>query len=95
MNPGTHPRSTCGLRLFAATAALLFVGCASPGPSAKTTQNATATAGPGYAWHDPRFYDPWLDPEAVVLPPPPFTGFGSDGKIPPMLPTRPRPAAGP
>lgn len=48
----------------------------------------------GYGWHDPKFYQPWFDPSSIVLPPPPFTGFSADGKIAPMLPTRPRPAGG-
>lgn len=59
-----------------------------------TTATPPASANLGYGWHEPKFYQPWFDPSSIVLPPPPFTGFSADGKIAPMLPTRPRPAGG-
>ena len=45
-----------------------------------------------YGWRDPGFYEPWFDPAAIVLPPPTaFRGFGTDGRLIPLLPQQPRP----
>lgn len=75
----------------------LLVGCdtAPGGLGSLPPQEATATGKPSqlaYGWHDPAFYQPWHDASAVILPPPPFTGFDGDGRTAPMLPTRRRPA---
>ena len=70
--------------------ALGLAGCASPGLEDAGSSAATSVR----AWHDPGFYEEWHDPAAVVLPPPPFTGFAADGQTAPMLPVRLRPASG-
>ena len=60
------------ITLLLAVTALFAGGCVSPAPSpAPAAATSTASETFGYAWNDPFFYEPWYDPSAFVLPPPP------------------------
>ncbi|MCU0792704.1 MAG: hypothetical protein MUE42_07600 [Opitutaceae bacterium] len=94
--------NTRSLPVFMSRATLLLVatggalalgalsGCAtSPGNSSAPDSSVRLE------WQDPDFYAPAHDRRSIVLPPPPFTGFSTDGKTAPLLPTRQRPASDP
>lgn len=69
------------LFLFSLISAALLAGsgCVSP-PPPEPAANAGTPSSSGnfeYSWSDPFFYEPWYNPDALVLPPPPLGALKS------------------
>lgn len=79
------------ITVLGATSLLFTAGCATAPNGPASTAERTDRSDAAWRWHDPEFYTPAHDRRAIVLPPPPFTGFSADGKVTPLLPNQPRP----